>query len=416
MAGSDGVTGTLSPMTLRLSARLDSIKPSVTMAVTAKAQELQRSGKDVISFGAGQPDFDTPSHIKDAVREALAGSEIAKYTGVKGIPPLLNAVCADLSSAHGLSLTPENVIVSCGAKHSLFNLFLALLNDGDEVIVPAPYWVSYPDMIRLSGGTPVIAKTSAESNFAITAAQLDELCTPKTRAIVLNTPSNPTGAVYSRAALEEIASVVLKRDLIVLSDDIYRHLVYGDAEYVSFASLSKEAAAHTVVIDGVSKAYAMTGWRIGYTAGPPPLIAAMAKVQSQSTSNPTHAAQIAALAALTGPQECVAEMRVEFNKRRLAMVDLLRAIPDVTCTTPEGAFYAFPNLSAYIGRKTPSGESIVDDVALATYVLSAAEGHIAVVPGSGFGAPGHARLSYACSLSDIEKGVARLGAALGTLK
>jgi aspartate aminotransferase len=401
---------------LKLASRLDPVKPSITLAVTAKAARLKAAGVDVISFGAGEPDFDTPAHIKQAVRDALdrPQSAVGKYTDVGGILALRQAVASELSTVHKVAIDPDQVLVSTGAKHSLYNLIMALVDPGDEVLIPAPYWVSYPDMVMLAGGKPVILETRAEDDFAVTAAQVRAAVTPRTRAIVLNNPSNPTGAVYARRQVEALAEVVVERDLLVLSDDIYRQLVYGDAEYVSIAALGPEIAKRTVLVDGASKTYAMTGWRIGYTAGPLPLIKAMAKIQGQSTSNPTHAAQIAALAALTGPQDCVAEMRAAFDARRIAMVKLLRAIPGVTCREPKGAFYAFPDVSAYVGKRTPEGAALEDDVRLCDWLVEV--GKVAVVPGSGFGAPGFVRLSYACSMQNIEQGIDRLAKSLAALR
>ena len=398
---------------LKLASRLDQIKPSITLAVTAKAAKLKAAGVDVISFGAGEPDFDTPAHIKAAARAALEQAGVGKYTDVGGILPLRKAIAAELSAVHKVAIEPDQVLVSTGAKHSLYNLFGALLDPGDEVLIPAPYWVSYPDMVMLAGGRPVILETRAEDDFAVTAEQVRDACTGRTRAIVLNNPSNPTGAVYSRKQVEALAAVCVEKDILVVSDDIYRQLVYGDAAYHSIASLGPEIAKRTILVDGASKTYAMTGWRIGYTAGPLPLIKAMAKIQGQSTSNPAHIAQIAALAALTGPQACVAEMRAAFDQRRIAMVKLLRAIPGVQCREPKGAFYAFPDLSAYVGKKSPEGHILDDDVQLCDWLVEI--GKVAVVPGSGFGAPGFVRLSYACSMQDIEVGVGRLGKALATL-
>lgn len=400
---------------LKLASRLDPIKPSITLAVTAKAAKLKAAGVDVISFGAGEPDFDTPSHIKDAVRDALAkpAGSVGKYTEVGGTVALRKAIAAELGAVHKLTIDPDQVLVSIGAKHSLYNLFMALLDPGDEVLIPAPYWVSYPDMVMLAGGKPVILETRAEDDFAVTAAQVAAAVTSRTRAIVLNNPSNPTGAVYSRAQIEALAKVVVEKDILVISDDIYRQLVYGDAAYVSIASIGPEVAERTILVDGVSKTYAMTGWRIGYTVGPLPLIKAMAKIQGQSTSNPTHASQLATLAALTGSQDCVAEMRKAFDERRQTMVRLLRAIPGVTCREPKGAFYAFPDVSAYVGKKTPDGKPLADDVALCDWLVE--HGKVAVVPGSGFGAPGFVRLSYACSMQNIETGIDRLGKALAEL-
>ena len=399
---------------LKLASHLDQIKPSITLAVTAKAAKLKAAGIDVISFGAGEPDFDTPAHIKAAVHAALDQPGIGKYTDVMGILPLRKAIAAELGAVHKVAIEPDQILVSTGAKHSLYNLFTALLDPGDEVLIPAPYWVSYPDMVMLAGGKPVFLETRADDDFAVTAEQVRAACTSRTRAIVLNNPSNPTGAVYTQQQIDALAAAVIDKDLLVVSDDIYRQLVYGDATYCSIARVSPELAKRTILVDGASKTYAMTGWRIGYTAGPVPLIKAMTKVQGQSTSNPSHISQIAALAALTGPQDCVAEMRKAFDERRIAMVKLLRAIPGVACREPKGAFYAFPDLSAYVGKKTPEGTQLADDVQLCDWLVEV--GKVAVVPGSGFGAPGFVRLSYACSMKDIEVGVGRLGKALTTLQ
>jgi len=398
---------------LKLASRLDPIKPSITLAVTAKAAKLKADGVDIVSFGAGEPDFDTPDHIKDAARASL-DKGVGKYTDVAGILPLRKAIAAELAAVHKTELAPDQILVSTGAKHSLFNLFMALLDPGDEVLIPAPYWVSYPDMVMLAGGRPVVLETRAEDDFAVTAAQVAAACSARTRAIVLNNPSNPTGAVYTRAQIEALAKVVVEKDLLVISDDIYRQLVYGDAKYVSIAAVSPEVAKRTVLVDGVSKTYAMTGWRIGYTAGPLPLIKAMTKIQGQSTSNATHISQIATLAALTGPQDCVATMRTAFDQRRQEMLKLLRAIPGVTCREPKGAFYAFPDVSTFVGRKSPEGSILDDDVQLCDWLVEV--GKVAVVPGSGFGAPGFVRLSYACSMANIQDGVGRLAKALGTLR
>jgi len=402
------------PTPIKIASRLDPIKPSITLAVTAKAAKLKADGIDVVSFGAGEPDFDTPDHIKAAAHDALNKPGSGKYTEVGGTLALRKAIAAELSAVHKMTVEPDQVLVSCGAKHSLYNLFMALLDPGDEVLIPAPYWVSYPDMVMLAGGRPVILETKAEDDFAVTAAQVAAACSSRTRAIVLNNPSNPTGAVYSRAQIEALAKVCVEKDLLIISDDIYRQLVYGDAEYVSIAAINPEAAKRTILVDGVSKTYAMTGWRIGYTAGPLPLIKAMAKIQGQSTSNPTNLSQTATLAALTGPQDCVATMRKAFDERRVEMVKLLRAIPSVSCREPKGAFYAFPDLSAYIGKKSPEGSILDDDVQLCDWLVEV--GKVAVVPGSGFGAPGFVRLSYACSMANIQDGVGRLGRALATLR
>jgi aspartate aminotransferase len=401
---------------IKIASRLDPIKPSITLAVTQKAAKMKADGVDVVSFGAGEPDFDTPEHIKAAARSALEKPGVGKYTDVSGIVALRKAIANELTTVHKVDIMPENILISAGAKHSLYNLFMALLDPGDEVLIPAPYWVSYPDMVMLAGGRPVFLETKAEDDFAVTAAQVGAACSPRTRAIVLNNPSNPTGALYSRAQIEALAKVVVEKDLLVVSDDIYRQLVYGDGEYVSIASTHPEVAKRTILVDGVSKTYAMTGWRIGYTGVPAPLaplVKAMTKIQGQSTTNAAHVSQIATLAALTGPQDCVATMRKAFDERRVEMVKLLRAIPNVQCREPKGAFYAFPDLSAYVGKKSPEGSILDDDVQMCDWLCEV--GKVAVVPGSGFGAPGFVRLSYATSMENIREGVGRLAKALASL-
>ena len=397
----------------RISSRLSEIKPSVTLAVTARAARLRAEGIDVIGFGAGEPDFDTPAHIKDAAKAALDGGQ-TKYTDVGGTPRLRKAICAEMQRAHGLHFGPEQILVSCGAKHSLYNLFHALLDEGDEVIIPAPYWVSYPDIVKLAGGTPVILPTRAEDGFLVRPAALHAAITGRTRAFVLCSPSNPTGAAYTAADLEALRPVFEEHDLVVVADDIYRRLVYGSFQYREIATLSPRMAERTVIVDGFSKTYAMTGWRLGYTAGPAPLIQAMAVLQGQSTSNPTSIAQAAAVAALEGPEEPLEAMRVEFDRRRRYMVERLRAIPGVTCFEPQGAFYAFPDISAYLGKRPRGGQALEDDVALCEYLLDV--GRVAVVPGSGFGAPGFVRLSYATSMANIEQGLERMAEALAALQ
>jgi aspartate aminotransferase len=404
----------MSKPNFRTASHLDQIKPSITLAVTAKAAKMKADGVDVVSFGAGEPDFDTPDHIKHAVQAALDKPGTGKYTDVGGIAPLKKVIAETLGKVHKTTITPDMVLVSTGAKHSLYNIFMALLDPGDEVIIPAPYWVSYPDMVMMAGGRPVIVETRADDDFAMRPEQLADAVTGRARAVVLNNPSNPTGAVYTRAQIEALAKVVVEKNLLVISDDIYRSLVYGGAEYVSIAAQGPELAERTILVDGLSKTYAMTGWRIGYTATHPGLIKAMAKVQGQSTSNPTHVAQLAAVAALTGPQDCVETMRQAFDKRRVKMVELLRAIPGVSCREPKGAFYAFPDLSAFVGKKSPEGSILDDDVQLCDWLVEV--GKVAVVPGSGFGAPGHVRLSYACSMDSIVDGVGRLAKSLGSLR
>lgn len=398
--------------TLRLADRLSRIKPSVTMAVTARAAELRAQGIDVISFGAGEPDFETPAYIIDGLREALEKG-VSKYTNVRGTVALRAAVARELGKAHGFDVDPAQVIVSCGAKHSLYNACMAMFQEGDEVLIPAPYWVSYPAMVKLSGADPVIVASSADEGFLLRPEDLDAAVTDRTRAIIFNNPCNPTGAVYPRDRLAAVAEVISARGLFLISDDIYRSLIYGDRAYWSMARVAPDLVERTLFVDGVSKSYAMTGWRIGYATGPAELIGAMSKIQSQSTSGASHAAQAAALTALTGPQDALGVMRETFDRRRRRMVELLRAIDGVTCPEPGGAFYCFPDASAYIGRRGPEGQTIGDDVALASYLVD--HGKVAVVPGSAFGAPGCLRLSYACSMEDIENGVGRLGEALGRL-
>ena len=400
-------------MTVRLADRLSRVKPSVTLAVTAKAAALKARGVDIISFGAGEPDFNTPAHILAAVRDALGDAEVSNYTHVMGNVDLREAIAAELGEVHGIELSADTVMVSCGAKHSLYNVCMAMFQEGDEVLIPAPYWVSYPAMVLLAGAEPVIVESRASNDYLITPEALSDAITRRTRAIILNNPSNPTGAVYSRERLEGLLEVINEHQLFVISDDIYRSLVYPGAEYHSLARLSPEVAERAVFVDGVSKSYAMTGWRIGYAAGPIELIRAMSKIQGQSTSNPSHIAQVAAKQAISGPQECVAEMRAVFDQRRRRMLELLRAIDGIECPEPRGAFYAFPDASAFLGRRSVGGQVIDDDVALASYLVE--EGRIAVVPGSGFGAPGRLRLSYACSMENIENGIARLAEALGNL-
>ena len=391
---------------IRIAARVERIQPSLTLAVSAKAAKLKAQGVDVIAFGVGEPDFDTPDNIKAGAVKALARG-VSRYTAVSGTAELRAAAAAELNRAHGTKHAAENVIVSVGAKHSLYNLFMALLDDGDEVIIPQPCWVSYPEIVMMAGGRPVLLPTVPEDNYRIDAAALEHLVTPKTRAIVLNSPCNPTGAVYGKETLAGVGRVLAAHpDLCVITDDIYRRLVYG-VEWVSLARLCPELADRIILVDGVSKTYAMTGWRIGFCAGPKELIRAMDTLQSQSTSNPSAVAQAAALEAITGPQESVAIMHAEFDRRRRVMVERLRQIPGVRLREPEGAFYCFPDLSAYLGGQ------VKDDVALAEWILEKAR--VAVVPGSGFFAPGFVRLSYATSMKLIEEGTARIAAALAEL-
>jgi aspartate aminotransferase len=389
-----------------LSERVRSIKPSPTLAMDARAKEMKARGVDVVNFGVGEPDFDTPGNIKEAAIRAIRAGE-TKYTPVGGILPLKDAVIEKLRKDNGLSYSREEVMVSCGAKHTLYNIAQALLDPGDEVIIPAPYWVSYPDQALLAGATPVIVRTEESEGFMLRAEDLEAAVSPRTKALVLNSPSNPTGACYTRERLEEIARVVARHDVMVISDEIYEKLLYDGAEHVSLASLGGEAREKTIVVNGVSKSYAMTGWRIGYAAGPAPVIKAMTNIQSQSTSNPASIAQWAALEALTGPQDSVEEMRREFDARRRYLVQALNAVRGITCLSPGGAFYVFPNTSALYGGR------VKGSLELAAYLLE--EAGVALVPGEAFGDDNFVRISYATAMEDIKRAVQRIEAAVAKL-
>lgn len=407
----------MTPFQVKVSERIARLKPSLTLAVSARADKLRREGVDVVAFGVGEPDFETPAFVREAIRNQLQeGKGLGKYTAVPGTPELRAAVAAELSAVHGMSLTVENVIISAGAKHSLYNLFMSLLDPGDEVIIPTPAWVSYADLVQMADGTAVLVPTVAAHDYQLDPVALERAITPRTRALLLNSPCNPTGAVYTEATLRAIAEVLLRHpQVLVITDDIYRKLVYG-VGWTSIFKLCPELAPRAVLIDGVSKTYAMTGWRIGYCAAPPPLVKAMSTLQGQSTTNATTVAQAAALIALrgvpAGTPDPVEAMRLEFDQRRQVMVAALRDIPGVEVPEPRGAFYCFPDLSAFIGAQ--GKQPIADDVALADYLLD--EARVALVPGSGFFAPGFARLSYATSMERIEEGVRRIKAALGRLR
>ena len=385
----------------------------MTMKVTAKAAELRTQGVDVVSFSAGEPDFDTPSHIKEAAKRALdAGA--TKYTAVEGTPQLRKAVAAWFAKAHGFDVSPGEVMVSAGAKQVIHNAFHALLDAGDEVILPAPCWVSYAEIAKLAGATPVPVWARAEDGFVANPDAIARAITPASRMIVLCSPSNPTGAVYDEATLRAIADLAIKHDLWLLTDDIYRSLCYDGARFVQPAAFSPEIRKRTIIVDGVSKSFAMTGWRIGFCLAPPAVIEGMATLQGQATTNAAAVCQAAALAAIEGPVEELEAMRLEFDKRRKFMLAALRAMPGVTCVEPQGAFYAFPDLSAFLGKRSPQGRPIEDDLAMCQYLIE--EAKIAVVPGSAFFAPGYIRLSYATAQSSIEKGLARMAVALAELK
>lgn len=398
---------------MAISERARNTPPSPTLGITAKAAALKAQGHDVVSFGAGEPDFDTPDHIKQAAIDAL-NAGYTKYTPSSGAPDLKEAIVAKLARENQLHYKPNQVIVSAGAKHSLYNIMQAMLDPGDEVIIPAPYWVTYPEQVRLAEGKPVFVSTLPENDFMPTRDDIRALITPRTKALLLNSPSNPTGGVASRQTLKEIASLSIQHNLYLISDEIYEKLLYDGREHTSPGALGEEIFQRTVTVNGCSKAYSMTGWRIGYAAAADTeLISAMGRLQDQSTSNPTSIAQKAAVAALTGPQEPVETMRRAFEERRNLIVEKLNAIPGVTCTTPGGAFYAFPDVSGILGKRF--GEKVMagsDD--LSAYLLE--EALVAVVPGSGFGADRYIRLSYATSTANIVKGLERIDAALRRLE
>lgn len=396
----------------KLSRRALEIKPSATLAITAKAKEMAAKGIDVIGFGAGEPDSTTPAHIVDEAVAALKGGDVF-YTPVGGTPHLKKAIIEATKRDYGVSYEPSEVTASVGAKHALFNLFMSLVDAGDEVIVPAPYWVSYPEQVIFAGGTPVIVKTSEESGFLMTPEALEKAVTPKTKAVIINSPSNPTGGMYTREDLLALAEVARKGDYIIVSDDIYDKLVYDGGKFTSILEVAPDLKNRVVIINGVSKTYAMTGWRLGYALGPKWLIQAMENIQSQSTSNPTSFVQKAAALALTGDQTCVSQMREVFEKRRNMIVAGLNSIDGVTCRMPKGAFYAFPNITGLYGKKTPKGEVLTDSMSVTAYLLE--EARIAVIPGGPFGANDNLRLSYATSEKLITEGLARMKAALGRL-
>ena len=389
---------------MRLAARIAKIKPSETLAVTAKANALRAQGRDVIGFGAGEPDFDTPANIKNAAIKAIEAG-FTKYNPVGGTDELKDAIVAKLKRDNSLEYKRSQIVVSCGAKHTLYNLAQSLFDEGDEIIIPAPYWVSYPDIVVLAGGRPVIVNTKEKEGFKMKPEQLKATITKRTRAVIINSPSNPTGAVYSPEELKAIAAVLVDEDILVISDDIYEKIFYAKFPFANIASVEEKMKSRTIVVNGVSKTYAMTGWRIGYAAGPEEIIAAMNKIQSQNTSNPTSISQKAALEALSGDQSVVEKMVGEFRKRRDVIVAALNDIPSIKCFSPEGAFYAFPNVSAIYGRSY-RGKKITNSAELIDYLLD--EANVAAVPGAAFGSDDHIRLSYATSLKNIEEGIKRI--------
>lgn len=395
-----------------LSKRAGKIKPSPTLAMDAKAKAMKASGVDVVNFGVGEPDFDTPDNIKEAAIKAIKDG-FTKYTPVGGIDPLKDAVIEKFRKDNNLEYARDEIIVSCGAKHSLYNIAQALYGPGDEVIIPSPYWVSYPDQVILNDAVPVFVKTYEKDKFMLKPDVLESHITKKTKAIILNSPSNPTGLTYDKKTIEGIAGVALKHNLYVISDEIYEKLTYDGFTHISIASLSNEIKARTLVVNGLSKAYAMTGWRIGYTAGPKDIIRAMTNIQSQSTSNPASIAQKAAVEALTGPQDFIKAMLSEFDRRRKFLVSELNSIPGISCLTPTGAFYAFPNTSKLYGKHADENK-VSSSSELALYLLEKAS--VALVPGDAFGDNDYIRLSYATSMDNIRKGVERIKEAVNRLK
>lgn len=388
-------------MSLPVSQRLLRVKPSPTMAVSALATALKAEGRPVIDLAAGEPDFDTPVHIREAAVAAI-NRGATRYTPVEGTAALKAAISAKFRRDNGLDYGPDEVVASSGGKQCCFNVALAVLNPGDEAIVPAPYWVSYPDMVKLADAEPVIVSAGMDDGFKITPRALEAAITPRTRLLFVNSPSNPTGAAYSRAEWQSLGAVLERHpNIVIAADEIYEHIYWGAEPCVSFAAACPALRERTVTINGVSKGYAMTGWRIGFAGGPKPLIAAMKKLQGQSTSNPCSVSQAAAVAALAGDQSCVRDMNLAFRERHDWIVAALDAIPGFRCLPADGAFYAFPGVTEAMGRL-----GVADDVAFSERLLREAE--VAVVPGSAFGAPGHIRLSYACGIDTLREAVARI--------
>ncbi len=394
-----------------LSQRAKSLKPSPTLAINAKAKSMQAQGIHVISFGAGEPDFDTPDNIREAAKKAI-DEGFTKYTPVGGIDELKDAIIQKFQRDNNLTYKRPQILVSCGGKHSLYNLAQAIFDSGDEVIIPSPYWVSYPPIVSLAGGSPVIVETTERDDFKLTQEGLKKAITPNTKALILNSPSNPTGSAYTKRELEKIAEMAISHNLFVISDEIYEKIVYDGFQFISIASLNEEIKKRTIIVHGVAKTYAMTGWRIGYTAASEEIISAMNNIQSQSTSNPTSISQKASVEALAGPQDEVKKMVAAFEQRRNYIVDRLNKIPGVSCYKPAGSFYVFPNFSSHYG-KGYQGKKIENSTHLADFFLEVAR--VAVVPGIEFGADPFERLSYATSMEDIQEGLNRIEEALKKL-
>ncbi len=393
---------------------LGRIKPSPTIAVSNKAAELKAQGRDVIGLGAGEPDFDTPDHVKEAAIAAIRSGQ-TKYTQVDGIKPLKEAIAAKFKRDNGLDYALDQITVNVGGKQTIFNAMMATLNPGDEVIIPTPYWVSYPDMVLLAGGTPVFVQSSLETGFRVTAEALDAAITPRTKWVILNSPSNPSGAAYSAAEIKGLTDVLMRHSHVwVLTDDMYEHIIYDGFAFATPAQVEPGLYERTLTVNGASKAYAMTGWRIGYAGGPKSLIKAIAVIQSQSTSNPCSIAQAAAVAALNGPQDFLAERAAAFRERRDAVVGWLNAAPGLSCPTPQGAFYVYPSCAGLIGKATPEGSTLATDEDVARYLLESVG--VAVVHGEAFGLSPHFRVSYATSLSVLEEACGRIARACAALR
>lgn len=396
---------------MELAERLSQVKPSATLAISAKAKAMKAEGIDVVGFGAGEPDFDTPDHIKEAAIKAI-NDGFTKYTPAGGTDELKDSIIERAKKDYDLDYNRSQVLVSCGAKHTLYNFFQAACQKGDQVIITAPYWLTYPAQVLLADAEPVIINTTEENGFRVTPEQLEASITPRTRVLVLNSPSNPTGAAYSAGELEKIAEIIVKHDLMVVSDEIYDKLVYDDYSHISIACINEEVKKRTILVNGVSKTYSMTGWRIGYALGDKDVIGGMSRIQSQSTSNPTSISQAASVAALSGPQDCIDEMKKAFDERRRYIVDRLNKIPGISCFMPKGAFYSFPNVSSYYGKSFEDTE-IKSSLDMAAYLLKNAL--VAVVPGEPFGADNYIRLSYATSMDNIVEGLNRIEESLKKL-
>lgn len=396
---------------MKLSARANRIQPSATLAITAKEKALKAQGIDVVGFGAGEPDFDSPDYVKEAAVEAIKKG-YTKYTPVGGIDQLKDAIIERMKQDYGFGYEKAELVVSCGAKHTLFNLTQAIIESGDEVIIPAPYWVSYPEQVTFAEGTPVILETREEDGFRIDPDELKKLITPKTRALVLNYPSNPTGVTYSEAELRAIVDVAMAAGITIISDEIYDKIIYDGAKHTPVASLGEDVKKATILVNGASKTYSMTGWRIGFAAGDKDVIKAMANIQGQSTSNPTSIAQWAAVSAYASPQDLITQRTAEFEKRKDYIVDRLNSIPGIKCVSPRGAFYAFPNVSACYG-KSFNGKAIGSSLDFTGFLLD--EAKVAVVPGDSFGADSNVRISFATSMENIVKGMDRIEEAVAKL-